>query len=120
MSVSLIIERNDGTGRKDVALAEWENIVAAHDDLRMTVQPVQARNPQMGEIISIARAQGASEIFVEEKWIPFLEWRRGFLVCRYSEAMESPQNLLRIKIADVSRELHAAIFVDVQDEPLKW
>lgn len=67
MSTSLVIERNDGTSRTDIALAEWQNIVAAD-----------------------------------------------------SEEMESPQNPLRIKIADLSQKLHGTVFVDVQDEPLTW
>jgi hypothetical protein len=120
MSISLVIERNDGISRIDIALAEWQNVVDADTELRMAGQPVQAKNPQTGEVISVVRAKGASEIYLKEKWTPFLEWRRGYLTCRYSEEMESPQNLIRIKIADLSRKLHAVIFVDVQDEPLKW
>jgi hypothetical protein len=120
MSISLVIERNDGIRRTSIALAEWRNIVAADDDLRMAVEAVQARNPKTGELISITRAPGTSEIHLEEKWVPFLEWRRGILTCRYSEEMEAPRNPIRIKIADLSRKLNASIFVDVQDEPLRW
>jgi hypothetical protein len=122
MSISLVIERNDGINRADIALPEWRNIVAADSELRMAVQPTQVRNPQTGELIGIAPAQGTSEIYLEEKWIPFLEWQRGRLSCRYSEEMETetPQNPVRIKIAYLSRKLDASIFVDVQDEPLAW
>jgi hypothetical protein len=120
MGISLIIKRDDGTTRTDIALAEWENIVATDGDLRMTSQPIQARDPRTGELIRIARAQGASEIYLEERWIPFLAWGRGVLTCRYLEEMELPGNPLRIKIVDLSRKLHAAIYLDVQDEPLEW
>jgi hypothetical protein len=120
MSISLIVERNDGVSRTEITFAEWEHLVVADCGLRMSAQPVQARNPHTGELLSIARGQRASEFRLGEKWIPFLEWRRGTLRCRYSEEMEAPENSIRIKIADLSRKLHASIFVDVQDEPLQW
>jgi len=120
MSITLIIERNDGFSRTDIELAEWQSIVTADSELRMSVQPIQARNPQTGELISITAVQGTSEIHLEDKWIPFLAWRRGVLMCRYSEEMEAPGNPIRIKITDLSRKLQASIFVDVQDEPLQW
>lgn len=120
MSINLVLKRNEDFSPTEITLAEWQNIVAADAELRMAVQPVQVRNPQTGELIHIARAQGGSEIHFEEQWIPFLEWRRGMLTCRYSEELDAPENPIRIKIANLSRQLHASIFVDVQDEPLNW
>jgi hypothetical protein len=120
MSVTLAIRRDDGFSRTDITLTEWQDIVMADADLRMSTEPVIARNPHTGELISIARAQGSSEIYLEEEWIPFLEWRRGILTCRYSEEMDAPENPLRVKIADLSRRLRASVFVDVQDEALGW
>jgi hypothetical protein len=120
MSINLVLKRNEGFSGTEITLTEWQNMVAADAELRMSVQPVQVRNPQTGELIHIARAQGVSEIHFEEQWIPFLEWRRGMLTCRYSEEMDAPENPIRLKIVNLSRRLHASIFVDVQDEPLKW
>lgn len=72
MSVSLIIERNDGYRRTEIAFAEWQNIVAADGDLRMAVPPVEVRNLKTSEIVGIAGTQGMAEICLDAKWLPFL------------------------------------------------
>lgn len=121
MSISLFIERRDESGQlREIGLADWQDIVAADADLRLSDEPLHARNPQSGEIISMPVGPGASELRVQGEWIPFLEWRRGALTCRYRETMEDPDDPFRRKLVELAPIFRAAIFVDVQDEALEW
>ncbi len=77
-------------------------------------------NPRTGELIRMNVGRGASVLHLQGDWIPFLEWRRGSLICQYNEELEDPDHPVRRKIVELSQTLRASIFLDVQDEPLEW
>jgi hypothetical protein len=120
MGIGLIIARDDGNSRREITLSEWQGLVVADDEIRLSSEPIRTPDPDSGEVIALAVQPGASELRLEGEWVLFLTWQRGTLRGRYLHEMEAETHPVRCKIAELSRKLNASIFVDVQDEPLDW
>lgn len=116
MSVELIVERPSGT----ISLDEWKRAVADHADLRIRQTPYFARNPTTGDIIEMPAGVADCELNWQGQWIPLLRYTRGKLRAAYSADFADPNNLERVKIAQLARELGAVIVTDIADETLDW
>jgi len=120
MSIAVLVERRSEQSAKPISVEEWKQLIAKHSDLRVRVEPYSASNPRTGATFQIQIGDADSEIRVEDQWLPFLRWQRGKLVTEYCDEFENEHDPMRQKIVAVSRELGAAVYNDVEDDPLGW
>lgn len=124
MSITLIISKifdeNFNEIGEEIHEEEWRGFVESQDYLRFRTEPYVVQNPATGETIEIAAPQGASEVFIENDWHPFLEYGYGELRMPYTEELEHPNNLMRKAVTGVAGYFAALIRHDAGDEILKW
>lgn len=120
MSAGLIIERNSNNRDVLITIEEWKQLIATHSDLRLRVDPYVTIDLQTGTHIQIPVGVADTEMRCSNEWIPFLRFRRGRLVTEFREEFKDPRNVLRLKIAEVAKQLGAVVTTDVNDEKLDW
>jgi hypothetical protein len=124
MSVTLIVsrfyDRQLNKTDNSIAIEHWLDIIRGDSSLRINDVPSVAGNPKAGDIISVPHLPAQAEIVVNGQSSPFLGYRRGELVMRYSAALEDPNSPVRKKIAEIAQHLGAIIMTDAGDEILDW
>lgn len=95
MSYTIHIERDE-----PISLAEWLEVVRVRADLRLREEDHSARNPQTGALITIARAEGETELLVGDAWVSGFRWRK-----RGTIAFEAPRDFDESEIRRVALEL---------------
>jgi hypothetical protein len=115
MSVGIIIYRSS-----PISLDDWRSVVSSDSTLRLRSEPYSARNPESGCLISIPAGEADAEIYSAGEWLPFLRWRRGSLLTEYASEFETPTNPVRLKLAQVAKQLGAVLGTDADDEALEW
>ena len=71
-------------------------------------------------MIRIKAGEADAELRVGDRWFPFLRYGNGWLTTRYIGDYDDPQNAVRLKIADVAKQLQAVITTDAGDDLLNW
>jgi hypothetical protein len=115
MSVAVLIYRSP-----QISAQEWRAFVSSDGLLRLRTEPYTARNPKSGKVIAIPMGEGDSEIQIAGQWLLFLRWRSGSLTTEYEPELELPSNPLRLKLAQVAKQLQATLGTDAGDEALEW
>ena len=103
-----------------ISLSAWQALVEADPELRLKTAPLTAVNPATGEVIAMPAAAGQSELLLDGHSLPFLSFRGGELLLRYSAELEDPGSPTRHKVASVAKSLNAIIMTDAGDEVLDW
>ena len=77
MSTSLHFQKRDESN--EIALEEWNSAIAAVDAVKPDSEPVTARNPATGEVISMSGAPGDAALYFkdEKQWIKVFRFFRG-------------------------------------------
>jgi hypothetical protein len=117
VSVGLIVMRSSGAS---IGLPEWTQVVALDPHLQIRTEPYEATNPKTGEVIRMKAGEADAELCIGDRWLPFLRYHNGWLTTRYIGDYDEPQNAVRLKIADVAKQLQAVITTDAGDDLLNW
>ncbi len=118
--VSKIFDENFNKIDGEIHKEEWEEFVESQDFLRFRKEPYFAQNPVTGETIEIPVPEGATEVFIENDWQPFLEHGCGELRMPYSKELENPDYPMRKAVANIASNFSALIRHDAGDEILNW
>src|SRR5262249_26871077 len=118
--VTRSIDRNLKHTGRDIALAEWGELVESDPDLRLRTDPYLGVDPHTGQKLLIKVNQAQSEFAIGGEWWPFLHFRDGALRMMYSHELRDPENPIRAKLAAIAAQLDAVITYDAGGEILDW
>ena len=124
MGITLIVTRAhdrsfEETGRS-ISPEEWLAYVHQDPELRLRTEDWVAVNPITQERITMPAGEAETWFRVVEEDHPFLRYRSGNLVMKYSYHLDDPENPARRKIAAIARHFSALITHDAGDEILDW
>jgi hypothetical protein len=122
VGITLIVTKSheDKETGDEIALDDWLNLVKHDGALRLRTEPTVVVNPKTNEGISIEPLPGQTELRVGNEYVPFLGFRFGKLVMRFTAPLEDEQDPVRRKVAEVARLLGAIIIHDAGEEILRW
>ena len=106
---TIYIEREDS----EITIPEWESVVESKDNLRITTQSTEAKNPSTGEIIVLPNMGGDTELFDPEsnEWVKRLFWKpSGRVSIKVDESFLDEKDEIRILITELASSLSANVF----------
>jgi hypothetical protein len=105
MSYTIRIERD-----QPITLAEWFDLVRTRGDLRLREDDHSVRNPQTGDVITIGRAEGETELSVGDAWVPCFRWRKsGTIAFEAPEDFDESESAVRRVALEVARSLNGRL-----------
>jgi hypothetical protein len=124
MGITLIItkaydKKCNETG-KSISLEEWADFVEQDNELRIRTEDWHGTNPATGETITVPPGIGESVLLVGTDEAPFLSFRSGDLVIKYTSELGDPQHPIRTKIAEIAKHFEALITDDAGGGFLDW
>lgn len=122
MGYGLHIERRTSDGTKlPITLDEWLEAVEATPGIRLADGPLQLRNPQTSEIITVENAGGDVDVYLEGEntWVRVFFWTPiGRASFRATKETEHPDSEIRRAARALAKKLDADIVGD-EDETYK-
>src|SRR5215471_4677163 len=105
MSYTIHIERQE-----PISLAEWLELVRTRTDLRLREADHSIRNPQTGELITIRRAEGETEVLAGDKWVSGFRWRKsGTIAFEAPHDFDEPENVIRRVALELAKTLSGSL-----------
>jgi hypothetical protein len=105
MSYTIHIEREN-----PISLAEWLELVRVRTDLRLREADHSIRNPRTGELITIGRAEGETELLSGDTWVPCFRWRKsGTIAFEAPDDFDEPEGAVRRVALELAKSLNGRL-----------
>ena len=105
VSYTIYIEREP-----PITLAEWIDLARARAYLRLREEDHSLQNPRTGEVITIGRIEGETELRVGDTWVPCFRWRRsGTIAFDAPRDFDESASPVRRVALELARSLNARL-----------
>ena len=115
MAYEIHIDRvsDDGTPLEpELSLDEWKAIVSETNESRLKSTDHSFTNPRTGEVITIGRRDGDTEMLINQEWLPIFLWRNGRVSFKGLPSFDNPDDPIRRIAFSLAAKLDARVVGD--------